>query len=190
MSRGHEGAQLIGRAGNDVGDLRQHLVLDVIALQGAHEFGVELLHDLRRHARRPEQAEPLLHLHVGIARFRHGRNIGDARMPLVSGDRQHAQAAALDMAGGGEIGGKQHVDAAGDRVGHGGGDATIRHVRELCARMLGEQHAEQMTAGADALRAVEQAVRLGLGERDQFRHALGRARGRDDQDIVERNERA
>ena len=87
------------------------------------------------------------------------------------------------------IGRKQHIHPARDRVGHGRRDAAIGHMDEIDAGVLGEQHAEQMPAGADALRAVAQPLGPGLGERDKLGDRFRRARGRHDQDVVERDQR-
>ena len=88
-----------------------------------------------------------------------------------------------------KIGREQHVHPPRDRVGHRRRDAAIGHVNQIDAGVLGEQHAEQMPAGADALRAVAQAFGLGLGERHQLGDRLRRARRRHHQDVVERDQR-
>ncbi len=182
-------AKLLRRGRDDERGLRQHLVLHLLAVQRLDELGVELLHDRRRQAGRPEQAEPLLHLHVGIAGLGHGHQVGQTRMALRAGDRQHAKPAALHKGPGRQIGREQHVHAPRHHIGDGRRDAAVGHVKEFDAGVLGEQHAEQMPAGADALRAVGQALGLGLGVGDQLGDRLRRARDRNRQDVVEGQQR-
>ena len=59
-------------------------------------FRLELRDDLRRRARRREQAEPKLDIHVD-AGFLHGRDIGQLRQPRRRGDRQRARLAGRDL---------------------------------------------------------------------------------------------
>jgi hypothetical protein len=110
----------------------------------------------------------LVHLDAGEAGLGHGGHVGNNRMALRSRDRQHAQRPVVDVGFGRDV--EKNIMSSRLATMSVAAGATPRYgtctsVVPVCS---GQQHAEQMSAGADALRSVAQPARLRLGERDQL----------------------
>ena len=78
---------------------------------------------------------------------------------LLAADGDDAKLAGLRLLADRDVGGEQEIDAAGHDVGRGRRGAAIGHVHHRHADAGLEHLAEDLTAGADALRAEAQARR-------------------------------
>ena len=175
---GHDGGEVLRRAGNErTAPAAAVWSSNIVALQRLDEFVVELADDGGRRAGRREQPEPLLHLRPREIRPRAWSErpgcADGAASPAIASMRSLPPSMWPPRR---DVGREQHVHPARDRVGDGGRDPAIGHVHQLDTGLLGEQFAEQVSAGSDPLRAVAQTLRLRLGERDQLGGRLRRAR--------------
>ena len=107
------------------------------------------------------------------------------RHTLFCGHRDGAHLAGLQERQDRRISDEEEIDPAGGEIDARGSGAAVWHVHHRRAGPRLEHFAEQVTAGAGALRGEAQAAGLGLGERHQLRQRLRRAVGRDRQHLRE-----
>ena len=115
------------------------------------------------------QAEPIHHLKAGQPGLGHGRHLRHAGPAAGAGEGDGAQPAGLDMLLGDLRADEEHIDAAGEKVGHRLGHAAIGHGEDIGAGHALHDFGGDMAGGAIAGIAIGQPARLAPGEGQDFR---------------------
>ncbi|MNN59457.1 hypothetical protein D3C81_1745740 [compost metagenome] len=104
---------------------------------------MDLLHDGRRHARRPEQAIPVQRFHAIESGFLERHRIGEERHALIRRHANHAQIAALHVGQCRQHAGESGAHMAADHIDHDLCAALVRHRNGLEIARLAQQFAGQ-----------------------------------------------
>jgi hypothetical protein len=128
----------------------------------------------RRHLARADQAVPGGGLEAGEAGLGHGRHVGVAFGALQARLRDGDGLAALHVRRGGRHGVEAVLHLAADQVGEHRAGALVRHVDRLDAGLQHEHLQRQVLGRAGAGGAEAHLARVGLAQRDQVLHRLGR----------------
>ena len=106
----------------------------------------------------------------------HGRHVRQRRRARLRGHRQRPHHAGFDVLRLRRHAVDQHLDPAGQEIGHDAGIAAIRHVHDVDAGGRLEQLAGEVNGRSRAGRPVAELSRIGLRQRDELLEVLRRQR--------------
>ena len=128
------------------------------------QLGRELVDDRLGGRDRRENAAPAEQIDRGQAELDEGRHVAVEREARRVGDRERLDLAGIARQAAERYAGR--VDLPAEQVGDGRRLALVRHVHDIDSRRGVELLADEVAAGALAVRAVGELVRLALRERD------------------------